>query len=217
MATLNQIVYSIAERMPGVTTPNEVLLEMLKYTVVHYRSLFLRRDYADNLRYPKAAMQEVDVNTVLVDASENPILRMGYKLLRTVNPIPQPVRFKNWQEFVYVGGVDRITPYTMILPEEAPYRLTNKHTSRTPCFYYNRGYVYVLNVLPQQIHIQGVFADPRQLAGCSNSYDDDSEFAIPLDLLEGIITGILAGEYRTLTPPPSASNEVLTISNAPTR
>ena len=203
--TLNQVAYSIAERMPPSqkTVPEELLLEMLRFTVIYYRALFLRRDYGDNLRFPTSALQQLDNGSTeleLVDKAESDFIELGCSIFRTKRLIPNPVRLRNFQEFFYVGGVGKTTPYTSTLPGEYVFRSHNKYTGTTPCYYYTNKRLYILGAAPKFITIQYMLADPRELA-CTDSYDNDSEFSLPEDLGRDIILGILTGEYKLLSPP----------------
>jgi hypothetical protein len=205
MPTLNEIVFLLAEKLPkpdGV--PSEVTLEMLKFTVGYWRQQFLRRDYADNLRFPQAAIDELLLDTELISAVSH--VENAKQVRRTKQVVPLPVRYKNWQEFIYVGTEDNKTPFTAVLPEEVEFRLANKRSGNTPCFYLRAERLYLFNTSIQKVFIRYVIADPRH-AVC-DSYDDDSAYKIPGDMLDGIVQGILSGELRTLTPPPSATTEI---------
>ncbi len=219
MATLNEIVHLIAERLPGLSPglpPDPVLLRTLVPTVLYWRAVLLRREFSTNGTYPKAARQELVVPLDVVDVSELADFTYGCTVYRTVNPVPQPVRTKDAPDFVYVGGVDRQHPFTYCLREEAVYRASNRYTKNTPAYAYENGYVYVFNTSPERLLVQGIFQDPRQvvLYGSTtplDEYDLDQQFPLPEDIVQALVQAVLTTEYRSAAaqlPTPGNTAEV---------
>jgi hypothetical protein len=173
--TLDEIAYAIAERKSEVRPISEVDLELLRFSVVYYRALFLRRDYTENLRFPTAALQKLDLPTVNVQLGKRTVLR-------SETALPMPVRLKNWQQFYYVGTPDGYYKYTELTePQELSFRLANKYTGLTPCYYFQDGYIYIHNATPELLQVRYLLADPRE-AVCSSSYDPSEPFPIPADM-----------------------------------
>lgn len=199
MPTLNQIVFNIAENL-GDTS--EVLISRLKFTVLYYRAMMIRRDYTRNGHLPESLLQE------LVFDTESTVYHKD-KFNRTKVKPPIPIRIKG-PVFHYVGGIDRKTPYRFLYPEQMEYHNHNKYSCKIPGYSYIDGYVTVHNISASKIMIRGVFEDPREVGklmgqGC---VDDDAPFPIPLDMVEAITKGILSGEMQVKSPQADVADEV---------
>lgn len=193
--SLNQIVFNIAE---NIGDTSEVLIQRLKFTVLYYRAMFIRRDYSRNLHLPDSLLQELVLDTNTVEYHKN-------KFNRTTLKPPVPIRIKG-PLFHYVGGIDRQTPYRFIYPEQMEYHNHNKFSCKIPAYSYVDGYITTHNLNSSKLLIRSVFEDPRAVGKITNSgcIDDDSHFPIPLDMVEGITKGILSGELTIKVQSPNA-------------
>lgn len=197
--TLNQIVFNIAENKADTS---EVFIRRLKFTVLYYRAMFIRRDYSRNFHLPESILQEVvlDLKSVTTGSDNH---------LRTVQPLPVPIRLKG-DPFQYFGGVDRKTPYRFAYPEERQYVNAGKFNCKPPIYSYVNGYGEVHNISAGKILIRHAFENPVLVGKLNNSgcVDDNSPFPIPLDMVEGITKGILSGELQVREPEADVAKEV---------
>ena len=81
----------------------------------------------------------------------------------------------------------------------------DKYTKKNYKAYMIEDYLYIYNADGlKYINVRGVFENPNEVEkfkDCSGSdcYDDDNgEFPIPMDMLQSINNGVLAGELRLL-------------------
>jgi hypothetical protein len=202
MATLNEIAYNISTL---VGKPfDQALLEQLKFQIRYYRALLIRRDFDRNAFMTPQLIQSLGcVEMKEVDLSECPNHLTGYTLFRTKERIPEPIRMKNGNAFSYVGSIDRIRPYRQLIAEEIPYVNHAKFAKSMSSFFYQDGFIYVYNVAPEVINIQGIFADPEVAAGFFDEvgvpcYSDDTAYPVTLDMVQAITQSILGGEGRLL-------------------
>lgn len=202
MASLNEIAYSIATKLGK---PIDIMLiNDIKFSVINYRSLFIRQDYTKSGKYHQLLVQDLGcVPVEKVDSAECCTVESGCFVYRTKDKIPDPIRLKGLEDFTFVGATDKISRYTSILPEEIEYLKHNKYTSKDPRYYYMNEYVYLLNLQPEYVNIRGIFADPREVAKfnqCEDAecYTDDSRFPVPEDMIPGIINSFISGELRIL-------------------
>jgi hypothetical protein len=201
MASLNEISYSIADKLGKPI--DHLLIQDIKWSIINYRALVIRQDYTKNGRYNALFIQDLGcVPTALVDSAECCTVESECMVRRTTLELPDPVRLKGLEDFTFVGGVDKRTRYTMILPEEVNYISYNKYSKSDPRYYYMNKHVYITSEA-EYINIRGVFADPRKASifnHCTGSdcYTDDSVFPMPEDMIATMIPAFINGELRIL-------------------
>jgi hypothetical protein len=202
MATLNEIAYNISTLLGKPF--DQALLEQLKFQIRYYRSLLIRRDFERNAFITPQYVQSLGcVKMKEVDLSECPQHLTAYTLFRSEDQVPSPIRLKNGNSFTYVGSIDRIRPYRQVIAEEIPYLNHARFAKAMPSFFYLGGYIYVMNVAPEVINIQGMFENPEDAANFWDEegrvcYNDDSPYPVTSDLIQAITQSILAGEGRNM-------------------
>jgi hypothetical protein len=212
MASLNEIAYNISTLLGKPF--DQALLEQLKFQIKYYRSLLIRRDFERNAFITPQYVQSLGcVAMVQVDLSECPTHLTGYTLFRSTERVPNPIRLKSGNAFTYVGSIDRIKPYRQISPEEVPYVNHAKFAKYQASFFYLDGYIFVYNVAPEVVNIQGMFEDPEKAAEFWDEegnpcYSDDSVYPVTGDMIQAITQSILAGEGRVLGAIPDENIKV---------
>lgn len=205
--TLNKIAASIAD--PLGKSYDVMFLERIKFEILYWRSEFLRQDGERN-QLSKEFQQSVVTNLQRVDKADTCYASVGCDVLRTINPIPKPIRPKDPDSlFRYVGAIDGSHSFTYTDRELLPHVTHNKFTGNIVRYEYADNYIYVFgNLKLKYVKLIGIFHDPR-LVGISCDgvacYDDDSEFPISGDMLRPIIEGIRNG---TLRAPKQSDQEV---------
>lgn len=198
--TLNQAADRIAYALNEPT--NFVLKENIKFSIIYYRALFIRRDIVTNGQSDEF-LQSFNSPLIKVDKGDNCYYDLDCDVLRTENKIPKPLRLKTDVIFKFVGTPTG-KPFAYSEFEEVQYRCANKYTGNEPVFSYINGYIYIYNVTKLKfVRIQQVTEDPRQVTFCSTAdtcYSDDDEFPMPADFMADIVTNILSKEFRILDP-----------------
>lgn len=195
MASLNQIVYNLAEAAGDAT--NTVLIERLKFQVEYYRALLIRRDSVQNFNIPDALTTTITYNMEWVNAVEGCNVALPCQILRTTEQVPTPVNTKNASGFLYVGAVDGQESYQYVSAEQLVYALTGKFTGNSPKYFYSGGYIYTVNSSAMCIDVKMVVEAPVT-GGSSGSpcIDPDDEYPITMDMVQRVTQSILAGELR---------------------
>lgn len=198
--TLNQGADRIAYALGEPT--NYVLKENIKFSLIYYRALFIRRDIAANGQSDEF-LQSFNSPLIKVDKGDNCYYELGCDVLRTENKIPKPIRLKTDVPFKFVGTPTG-KPFAYSEFEEVQYRCANKFTANEPVFAYINEYIYVYNASKLKfLRIQEILADPRKINLCATAetcYSDDDEFPMPEDFMADIVANILSKEFRILDP-----------------
>lgn len=198
--TLNQIAERIAYSLNEPL--NFVLKENIKFSVIAYRALFIRRDAVVN-GLSDEFLQSYNSPLIKVDKGDNCYYELGCDVLRTENKVPKPLRLKTDVVFKFVGTPTG-KPFSYSEFEEVGFRCYNKYTGNEIVYSYINGYIYIYNASKLKfVRIQQILADPRQAVLCSTSdtcYSDNSEFPMPEDFVPDIIRSIKSGEFNIMNP-----------------
>lgn len=210
MATLNEVSEIIAHALGKQF--DYTLRESIKYSILWYREKIIRDDLDRNGLSPFDFLQTYCFTLEEVDSGECNI-KSGNTILRSVNKIPRPVRFKSngRSNFMFVGTGDRSASFTFANMQELPYLSSLAFNSNTIYYTYNKERIYILNNtrLCEGL-VEGVFGDPRGYENdCSKTFTDDSEIPISGDLLMSIRNGIINGDFPIL----SLNNNEININN----
>lgn len=187
---LNAIAYNIAAAL-GLPR-DEAAIRRIKFTVHYYRELLIRRDMDRNVGVSAALVQSIPkvvVSPVPVTGTDVDVTVFG-QIYRTKDKVPRPIRLKYREGFQYVGAIDRKTPFTEINPFELAWIADFKYTAKLPRFFYQDSYIYIVNVTPENIRIEALFADPTEIPG----YEDEN-YPITGDLVKYITEGLAKGEF----------------------
>lgn len=199
MPSLNQIAERIAYALNDPL--NIMLKENIKFSVRYWRSTFIRRDIFANGMSPELC-QRIYLDLKKVDKADSCNFNLNdCEILRTVNPVPSYIRWKNDVTFKFIGTADGQIS-TEVEYEEVPYTCYNKFTFNILRHCIVNQYIYIFNNTKlKKIALNHPFFDPYQAnALCSGCYTDDSEFPCPADMIQQIVQGIITGEFKVLNP-----------------
>jgi len=130
------------------------------------------------------------------DASSCCGVEVGCKVFRSTARVPNPVRFKDRVPFYFVGTIDGKKTYAPMSLGELGFFSASKYNSKMPRYYFDDGYIYIVNATPKKLQIKGVFEFPSELGSYTNCddtkcYSDDDPYPISLDLSRSITEAIL--------------------------
>ena len=204
--TLNEIAYNILNLVRGGRSHHDehISLEQLKFNVQYYRAIFIRRDYQRNGKITRHLEQDLGcLNLIKVDAAKCCGMNVGCSVYRTEREIPKTVRFNFEEAITFVGSVDGVTRIPFVESHIIPYIEYDKYTKDNPKSYMINNYLYIYE--PKEIgiiNVRGIFEDPRDLItyDCDGAqcYQDDAEYPLPLDMVQGITQGIVGGELQLI-------------------
>lgn len=211
MATLNQIAYNLLNVLRGGRSSqgDHISLEQIKFNIQYYRSVFIRRDQERNYNRYTAFEQDLGIlETSKIDTAETEGIYGGGIITRTTRQIPVPIRLKRSMALTYVGCPDKqAEPYPVVEAHRPAWNAYNKFTSDNSEAFYRNRYIYITNdITIRRINVRGIFEDPIEVFNFVNPdilHDDNTEYPIPEDMIEGITRGLLNGELTMMLETPN--------------
>lgn len=198
--TLNEISYNLAEIAGQTDTPH--FIERLKFNVLYYRALLIKRDQERNSSMPEQFMQSLCIDMQKVNASECCDVSLDCIIMRSATKLPKAIHVKSGSPFRYVGTIDNLKPFAPMSVGGLPYISYSTYTGKAPKYFIQNGYLYVINSKAQKLNVKGIFEDPRELLDfeCSGDcYSDDGEFPITAEMVQRITQAMMAGELNATT------------------
>jgi len=205
--TLNEIAYNILNLVRGGRSSNNdhISTSQIKFNVKYYRAMLIRRDFARNGIITRHLEQDLGcLELIKVDASKCCRLPVDCAVYRTVKKVPRTVRFNFSDAITHVGDVSGTGTIPIVDSNAVQWLPYDKYTKNKMKAYMIEDYIYIYNADGlKYINVRGIFEDPEDVAmfDCDGSdcYSDDSEFPIPMDMLQTITQGIMSGELMMLS------------------
>jgi len=206
--TLNEIAYNILNTYRGgrLNHNEHISLDQIKFTVKYYRAMMLRRDMAKNGFVSNGVEQDIRcLELEIIDASKCCNLKTNCDVYRTKHTLPKFVRLSFNDAITYAGDATGLTSYQIIEPHMVQWLPYDKFTAGKKKVYILDNYLYLYNGSGDgAINVRGIFEDPEKLTkftDCDGTpcYDDNSEYPLPMDMLQMLTQGILSGEMRILS------------------
>ena len=205
--TLNEIAYNILNAYRGgrLNHNEHISLDQVKFTIKYYRAMFVRRDMARNGFISNGVEQDIKcLELELIDASKCCNLKTECTVYRTKVPLHKFVSLNFNDAITYAGDATGLTSYQIVEPHMIQFLPYDKYTADKKKVYVLDNYLYLYNGDGDGvINVRGIFEDPEKLGeflNCDGTacYDDDSEYPLPMDMLQMLTAGILNGEMRVL-------------------
>lgn len=203
MATLEQIIYNIAENVKR--EHDQPFLERLRFMVPNYRATLLRRDDAKGRRLDAHFLQTLE--EVNMEEFPNPFNERCL-LLRSSFKIPNPVRLISGPAIRAVTSLDGSRILHPIEYEAVRTISYGKFTGHEPRYYYRQGYIWLINSTTEAIAVEAAFSDPHEAELFNNPSADlfEMEYPVPLDFVQAITELILKIEA---TPDDPVNDDVV--------
>lgn len=222
MKTLNQIAENFAFKLGDQF--NTTLQESIKLTILYYRAKFIRddldRNFSSDIHFKQSGIvqfKEVDLLkefgadwSTISAICDDVIEQDKYKVLKSINKVPVPVRTKSSGNslYSYIGGADGRKRFVYVRLDTFYFIKQIAYNSKVIYYTVINNHIYILNNLDEcdineslgisNVHISDVFENPSDFYNvCINgdNFADDEEFPIGLDMLLQIENGILRGSY----------------------
>ena len=205
--TLNEIAYNILNLVRGGRSSNNdyISTDQIKFNIKYYRAMLIRRDFARNGMITRHLEQDLGcLELIKVDASKCCNLPTECAVYRTVRKIPKTVRFNFKDAVTYVGDISGTGTIPIVESNTVQWLPYDKYTKNKMKAYMIEDYLYIYNADGLKfINVRGIFEDPEDVAlfDCDGSdcYDDNSDFPIPMDMLQMITNGLMSGELMMLS------------------
>ena len=205
--TLNEIAYNLLNLVRGGKSHQDetISLDQIKFNIKHYRAMFIRRDFAKNGFTSRHIEQDLGcLELKKVDPTRCCNLPSSCSVYRTIETLPKTVRHNFKESITHVGDITGTGTIPMVNSNVVKWLPHDKYTNKNYKAYMIEDYLYIYNADGlKYINVRGVFEDPKEVEkfkDCSGTdcYDDNGEFPIPMDMLQSINNGVLAGELRLL-------------------
>lgn len=198
MPSLNQIGSIFASRLNRPF--DDQLKAEFKPLFINEISLLIRRSIdANGIDAMYIASFVVDL--IKVDALDNIGTTGEHNILRSINRIPIPIRYKTPVPFIYVGSVDNELPFGYINSHEANFTKHLPYIGSAITYTYPNGYIYVRNNIKlDKLRVTAPYASfnliTDNVTGSNGiPYDDDMELPYPEDLINTCILNLLQGIF----------------------
>lgn len=202
MATLEQIVYNIAENVGR--EHDQPFLERLRFMVPTYRSTLIRRDEEKGRKLDREFMQtleeveleEVSSVTAEVAREECPRLRSKFK-------IPALVRLRDSSPIRAVTAMDGMKIIHPIEFEAIRSITFNRFIGHEPRYYMRGNHLWLINASAMEsVQLEGIFDDPFKAELFNNPNADilNMEYPVSRDFVQYITELILKIEATPADP-----------------
>jgi len=204
--TLKEISYNILNLYRGGRSTNNehISLRQIEFNVKHYRAMLLRRDFARNGLVSRHVEQSLGcIELEKVNASQCCNLPIECDVVRTVIDIPRTVRFNFTDAITHVSDPSGLITIPVVDPLTVQFLPYDRFTKNTRKAYMIEDKLYIYNPGGMDtINIRGVFEDPEEVAKfeCDGGdcYDDQSDFPLPLDMVQAITDGLVRGTFMMI-------------------
>lgn len=205
MASLNQIASKYANilRQPNNHQLKERIKDAFRFLWATRVRQSIEKEGVSELYY-----LNFDVELIMVDSADSCIADVGCQILRTKNPVPNPLRYTSDSSFVFVGTLGD-TPMMKVNSRLAYKAMKLRRFYQNVVMYsYEKrgsdGYIYIHgNNKFKFLRIVEITSEiEKAVSDCIDStcYSDDMEFPCPDDMLQSIGTELLKTEFGILTP-----------------
>ena len=205
--TLNEIAYNVLNLVRGGRSSNNdyISLDQIKFNIRYYRAMLIRRDFARNGMITRHLEQDLGcLNLIKVDASKCCDLPVECAVYRTERALPRTVRFNFRDAITHVSDVTGTGTIPLVESHTVQWLPYDKYTKDKYKAYMIEDFMYIYNAEGLGfINVRGVFENPEDVSSfdCDGSecYDDNMDYPLPLDMVETITKGIMAGELVLLS------------------
>lgn len=220
---LSEIVYNIKNLMAGgIESDDENLSnEQLAFMVSYYRAKLVKQDQ-DKGRYNKELYIQNLGRVPIIQADKNECCE-GNCILRTKTKIPNPLETYKGLNITFVGSSSG-RPFDKQAHNSVFWNKAAKYTGKEPKWYYQNGYLYILNpltIMMDHINIQGIFEDPTlaqkfRTCDCPDNNQECSElfgsleydYPMPLHHVDTVVKMVADTELKLLMSfPTDISND----------
>ena len=184
--TLNEIAYNLLNLVRGGRSHHDehISLDQIKFNVMYYRAMFIRRDYAKNGFVSRHVEQDLGcIKLIKVDASKCCNLPINCAVYRTEETIPKTIR-RNFEESItHVGDVTGLGTIPFVESNAIQWIPYDKYTKDRMKAYMIEDYLYVYNAdgleiiytlgntnIPGDVPFDGVYDSPNSAGFAADLY-----------------------------------------------
>lgn len=164
--TINQIIYNLRNLIKDAKSDDiKISDRQFEFVINYIRARLIAQDINKGKTISENIKQDLGVVTLIkVDPAETSGINTKQIILRSNLKIPKPLEFNFKDAIIYVGGVDKSTPFQFSTKAISGWQEFSKYSSKHRYAYLKDGYMYVVgpDTNLTKINIQGVFENPRE-------------------------------------------------------
>lgn len=201
MPTLNQVKDFVADRLDRPF--DDMLKAEVKFAFINEISLLMRRSIDAN-GLDKTYLATFNVELQLVTETDDTTFEGEHNILRSINKIPTPIRYKTPFPFVSVGTATNDVVFGYSPAHESGFIKELPYIGQCTTYDYINQYLYIRgNNKYKKVRITAPYANfsliaDNSVGGNGITYADDMELPYPEDLINAAILSLLQGVFSNL-------------------
>ena len=212
MATLNELIYSIWQKVNPLISDDSILDErVLKYYIHNNRALWIRNEYNRNRTLDDAVIQSLGaVELEIVDTIENTnFTGISHKILKSKLQIPVAIELHNSTAITRVASLDlKQKKFSFVDYTTVPYVGNGKFNRNQVFTFLKGGYLYIVSDCNnpaikalKYVNVRGIFANPEEVGRFTeidgtSCYSDNDKYPINNWMLPYIESEIMKGDLK---------------------
>jgi hypothetical protein len=219
MSSLNEITYSIWEKLRNELSDDDSIDERLIRSEIHsQRALFLRNEYNRNRSIDPFVIQDLGcVELEVVDRAECCDITIDCSIVRTSLKVPSLVELHS-ETVMWVNPIDKVEKsFSLISYERAKWISGHRFTSRQIYAFVLNNYIYLISeddTHSQITHlsIRGIFENPEEVASFNtcegeSCFDADGQYPLKAWMRTYIETQVYNNLLSKLKNPSDTTND----------
>ena len=204
--TRDQISFNILNLYRGGRSSDDehISLRQIHFNVLHYRALLVRRDFQRNGIITRHLEQELGcLELEEVNASRCCGLPLECSVWKTKKKIPRTIRLNMMEALTSITDPSGINTIPLVNVNTVQFLPYDRFTKKDRKAYMIEDYLYIYNPMGMDtVNIRGIFEDPTALGAydCADGscYDKDSDFPLPMDMVNAITEGLVKGTFTMI-------------------
>jgi hypothetical protein len=213
----SEIIYNTKNLLSGGVQSDDLNISnnQLAFIIDYYRAkLFKQRE--DRGTFDKQMYLQNLGHVELVLADKNECCEISDCILRTKFKVPKPIG----ESSISFVGLTNGKSFQKTNHNAIIYSMSDKYTGKKPKWYYENGYIYLVNPPTtniETINIKGIFEKPALVNkfnnckceddNCSNAFDSyDFEYPLPMHYVDSILKLISETELKLIVSLPRDLN-----------
>lgn len=209
--SLNELSYRILNIItPKIIDDQEIDISEVRYDVENARALLVKRRYGNKFKtqLPEAIVQGIKSLEIESVNASNVLISSDKVLMRTSLQVPQILEKSSGMPMVKRISSATILSnnFTIVTPQQANYSGNGKFNQKNVFCFYEDGYLYFVTKRDlfkgiKYVDLEAVFERPTEVfeylnTNFSGSYDNDSNYPIPMDMIDDIEQIVLKNKLR---------------------
>lgn len=215
--SLNELAYRIFDIVvPKISDDQSIDISEIKYDIENARALLIKRGFSKKFKsvLPESIIQNIDGLEIQTINSSNVAISSEKVVMKTILPIPKLLEKSSGLPFIKRISASTVlsSNFSFVTPQQAIYSGNGKFNSKHIFCFYEDGYLYLVTKRDlykglKYIDLHAVFERPTDVntflnTNQSASLTDDSEYPIPMDMIDDIEQIVIKNKLRIQSTQP---------------